>query len=259
MRETRPHVTSRKLRHPLLGSFPRSRPTVRPAAASGRLPCGRRRLALGHRWRAVQPSPNGRAKPRAGRAPVGRRTLRAAKRLGRLFTLNARARGRGPAGSGFHFWAGQFGFAARRPAPAPGRPRTAMRRRKMPAMHEPVERRPAVWRAWLPDAVKPFLAMRRTALRCPTCKAWQVPALQCRRCKCDLSLVVAVHDQKRRLHAAVLRHLAAGDYLRALATARARWDLAPDAEAARLLIASFLPLDRFQAAEEVYENAPPAT
>ena len=222
---------------------------LRPGGAvRGRLPPGPGR-------RTVQPSPNGRSGP--GRTVAARRLLRAGKRTSGLFTLSARARGRGPAGSGFHFWAAQFGFAARNATPAPGRPRTAMRRRKAPAAQPPVERRPAVWRAWLPDAVKPFLAVRKTALRCPTCKAWQVPALQCRRCKCDLSLVAAVHDQKRRLHAAVLRQLAAGDHLRALGTARARWDLAPDAEAARLLAVCFLLLDRFQAAEEVREKAPP--
>ncbi len=147
-------------------------------------------------------------------------------------------------------------FSVRRAGPAPGRPRTAMRPRKPCLPQEPAERKPAIWRAWLPDTVTPFLAVRKTALRCPTCKAWQLPSVQCRRCKCDLSLVAAAHDHQRRLHASVLRQLAAGDFLRALGTARARWELSPDPEAARLLAVCFLLLDRFPSAEEVYEKTP---
>lgn len=108
----------------------------------------------------------------------------------------------------------------------------------------------------LPEAVKPFLAVRQTTLRCPTCNARQIPSLQCRRCKCDLTLVAAVHDQQRRLHALVLRQLANGDYLAAFHTARTRWALVPDAAAARLLGVCLLLLDRFQAAEIVSEKAP---
>jgi len=114
---------------------------------------------------------------------------------------------------------------------------------------EAADRDLACWKATLPDAVKPFLAASEAELRCPTCNARQTPSLECRRCKCDLTLVAAVHDQQRRLHAQVLRQLAQGDYLAALDTARARASLMPDAVAARLVGVCLLLLDRFHAAE----------
>jgi hypothetical protein len=103
--------------------------------------------------------------------------------------------------------------------------------------------------------VKPFLAVQETSLRCPTCKAWQLPSLQCRRCKCDLSLVVAVHDQQRRLHAQVLRLLASGHHAEALEVARSRWALSPDPQAARLLAVCHLLLGQFRTAEELCDQA----
>ncbi len=138
----------------------------------------------------------------------------------------------------------------------PGRSAGAARRRRIDFELEAADRDAAPWNATLPEAVKPVLAERQMALRCPTCNARQTPSLECRRCKCDLTLVCAVHDQQRRLHAQVLRQLAAADYRAALETARARWALAPDAAAARLLGVCLLLLERFEAAEAVHGKTP---
>ncbi|MDZ7615482.1 MAG: tetratricopeptide repeat protein [Patescibacteria group bacterium] len=112
----------------------------------------------------------------------------------------------------------------------------------------------AIWLACLPESVKPYLAVREAVLCCPTCKAKQAPSLECRRCKSDLSLVVAVHDQLRRLHAAVLRQLATGRYAEAARTARSYWMISPEPAAARLLAVCCLLQGAFPAAQGICDS-----
>jgi hypothetical protein len=72
-------------------------------------------------------------------------------------------------------------------------------------------------------------------LTCPTCGAVQERSVQCRRCRCDLSLMVSLLEHRDRLHARTLRHLRDGRLAEALRTARLRWSVSSDADAARLL------------------------
>lgn len=71
--------------------------------------------------------------------------------------------------------------------------------------------------------------------RCPTCGARQELADVCRRCKCDLSLVVAVHRRRAVLYRRCLRHLGQEPPRAALRAAQQLHALAPDAASARLL------------------------
>lgn len=89
------------------------------------------------------------------------------------------------------------------------------------------------------------------SFRCPTCGAKQTPSMECRRCKCDLALVVSLRDSARAAHRAYLRHLQAGDYQQALDSAFRRFQLAPDDTARRLLVVAYLHLGHYRAAWEV--------
>jgi Flp pilus assembly protein TadD len=89
-------------------------------------------------------------------------------------------------------------------------------------------------------------------LRCPTCRARQEPAAECRRCRCDLSLVTAALGQQRALRAAYLEQLQAGRYAVAVHTARQLWELSPDETAARQLAVAYLLCGRYRAALDVY-------
>lgn len=89
------------------------------------------------------------------------------------------------------------------------------------------------------------------SFRCPTCGATQVVSAECRRCKCDLSLVLAVHAQARAWHEDCLRQLRAGAHRRALASALRRHELAPDATSRRLLAVVYLCLGKFPIAMEL--------
>lgn len=185
------------------------------------------------------------------RSPAMRRPLLARKRAGRLpaFWRNG---GRRHAADSSRLGTGH---PVRLPVFAATGTGGAARRRCARTFSAPAKQAEAVWRARIPEAVKPFLAVEETSLRCPTCKAWQLPSLQCRRCKCDLSLVVAVHDQQRRLHAQVLRLLASGRHVEALEVARSRWALSPDPQAARLLAVCHLLLGQFRTAQELCDQA----
>ncbi len=218
------------------------RTLARPRCAANRqTPVGLRRPAgeTSHRPQAAAAAPC--KPPRATR----RRPPRPGRLARRAHPLGARRRG----------FQRRTGSGA---CPVPGRSAGAARRRRIEFELEAADRDAAPWTATLPEAVLPFLAVRQTVLQCPTCKARQVPSLECRRCKCDLTLVAAVHAQQRRLHARVLRQLADGDVPAALQAARARWALAPDAAAARLLGVCLLLLDRFPAAQDVYDRGPAA-
>ena len=78
-------------------------------------------------------------------------------------------------------------------------------------------------------------ASEAEAIRCPTCSAQQVASDECRRCKCDMSLVLAVRDRARRMHHECLRHLRTGAYRDALHSALCRHELSPDETSRRLL------------------------
>jgi len=92
-------------------------------------------------------------------------------------------------------------------------------------------------------------------MRCPTCRAVQEPSPECRRCKCNLSLLIATLDHQRALHRAVLRELRERRYAAALELARRRWTLSPDATAARLLSVCHLVRGHFQAALAACESS----
>ncbi|MFW6169897.1 MAG: hypothetical protein ACODAD_05350 [Planctomycetota bacterium] len=86
---------------------------------------------------------------------------------------------------------------------------------------------------------------------CPTCGAKQAPSSECRRCKCDLTLVLSLRDCVRAAHRTYLRHLQAGEYQQALNCAFERFQLARDETARRLLVVAYLHLGQYRAALEV--------
>ncbi|MEQ8787727.1 MAG: tetratricopeptide repeat protein [Pirellulaceae bacterium] len=100
-------------------------------------------------------------------------------------------------------------------------------------------------------------------LKCPTCGAGQSLADECRRCKCDLSLVAAVLRRREESRRETLTLLRAGRLNEALRAARRLWAIAPDADASRYLAVCHLLKGRYAAALAVYEaaqerfNAPP--
>jgi len=81
----------------------------------------------------------------------------------------------------------------------------------------------------------PIPASASHDFRCPTCGARQGLGDICRRCKCDLSLVVAVHRRREVLRRQCLRWLGSRQAEAALPTAEQLYALAPDADSARLL------------------------
>lgn len=93
--------------------------------------------------------------------------------------------------------------------------------------------------------------METPSFRCPTCGAEQAPSSQCRRCKCELGLVVHLRQQADSVHQSYLRHLRSGNYLQALDCAFWRLQLMPDETARRLLAVAYLRLGKYQAALEV--------
>ena len=89
------------------------------------------------------------------------------------------------------------------------------------------------------------------SFRCPTCNARQDPSSECRRCKCDLSLLLAALQECERLTAACLRDLAEGEMDSAEQLALQRWELSPDKDATRVLATTYLLQGRFQAALDI--------
>ena len=76
--------------------------------------------------------------------------------------------------------------------------------------------------------------------RCPTCGARQELADACRRCKCDLSLVVALHRRRHTLRWQCLLRLRRQQTHAALQAARELHSLAPDEDSLRLLAVAHL-------------------
>lgn len=86
-------------------------------------------------------------------------------------------------------------------------------------------------------------------LCCPTCGArQQTEAATCRRCHCDLSLVLSVRESATRLHRACLQRLAIGKCNDALELAWRRHNLCPDETSRRLVTVSLLQTGRFEEA-----------
>ncbi len=94
-----------------------------------------------------------------------------------------------------------------------------------------------------------------TSFHCPTCGAKQSPAMVCRRCRCDLSLLAAMSTQENALHDETLRLLRIGRHDEASQSAQQRWRLQPDTDAARLLAVCYLLQGHFQAALDVRDAA----
>ncbi len=76
--------------------------------------------------------------------------------------------------------------------------------------------------------------------RCPTCGARQELMETCRRCKCDLSLVVAVQQRRQMLRRQCLQRLAHQQNDAAVQAAAELHALAPDADSTRLLAVAHL-------------------
>ena len=78
-------------------------------------------------------------------------------------------------------------------------------------------------------------------MQCPTCGAGQTYADVCRRCKCDLSLVRRLLDQRDALRNDCLVQLRDGQLALALETARRCYELSADRASMRLLaVACFM-------------------
>lgn len=96
---------------------------------------------------------------------------------------------------------------------------------------------------------------REDLLRCPTCNAEQIASPQCRRCRCDLTLLVAARRRAAALHEEFLRQLGDEAYGDALQTALRRFHLLPDGRAHRLLSLAYLYVGKYQSALHVHDRA----
>lgn len=88
----------------------------------------------------------------------------------------------------------------------------------------------------MPNVQKPAVG----EMNCPACNAHQIWSNECRRCRCDLSVLHAVWLKCQRLRSQCLRQLRAGDYDLATLTARRYASLWPGEDAGRLLAVSSL-------------------
>lgn len=88
--------------------------------------------------------------------------------------------------------------------------------------------------------------------RCPTCRARQVPSETCRRCQCDLSLLLRIDQQCARLRAKCLVSLRDGRTDEALATAAVLRRLRADEDSARLFTVACLHQENWREALSAY-------
>jgi hypothetical protein len=114
-------------------------------------------------------------------------------------------------------------------------------------MSEPLPEQP------MPEPPKPVGAP--PSFQCPTCGAAQSPSPECRRCRCDLSLVVALIAREESLRAQAYRCLASGDYLTAAAVSERLHQDAPSDASARLLSVGQLLAGHYDAARATCEAA----
>jgi hypothetical protein len=75
----------------------------------------------------------------------------------------------------------------------------------------------------------------QSTVRCPACRAEQEWAATCRRCKCDLGLLLAAAETSRRCRRRCLDALRAGRRREAYRLARHGHWLSPDADSEGLL------------------------
>jgi hypothetical protein len=92
-------------------------------------------------------------------------------------------------------------------------------------------------------------------MKCPVCRADNVTGPQCRRCRADLSTLLALEEQRRRALVEASRAAAAGRWPRAAALAEGADALRSDAESRRLLAAAHLMQRHFARAWECYRSA----
>ena len=93
------------------------------------------------------------------------------------------------------------------------------------------------------------------SLPCPTCGARQsATTVECRRCRCDLTLVLAVRQAARELHWSCLKHLGSGFAAEALHCARRRHELCPDDTSRRLVAVALVCLERFDEAVKIHAS-----
>lgn len=77
-------------------------------------------------------------------------------------------------------------------------------------------------------------------MRCPVCRAENGLEPTCRRCKADLTLVVAVETQRQHALAEAARCAQAGDGVGALHAARLAHEIRPGADSCRMLALAHL-------------------
>lgn len=92
-------------------------------------------------------------------------------------------------------------------------------------------------------------------MRCPTCGARQEPSDICRRCRCDLSLVVPLLRARQRLRQACLAALRAGCYAQARALARRCCTVSRDPDNLQLLALTELVSGQYAAALELLTSS----
>jgi hypothetical protein len=97
-------------------------------------------------------------------------------------------------------------------------------------------------------------------MHCPVCRAPlalpNAAAVQCRRCRADLSLLVALEKQRARALAAAYGNAARGEWRQVLAHARWAHVLRKDDESYRLLAAGYLMQGDFARAWQCWQTAP---
>jgi len=98
-------------------------------------------------------------------------------------------------------------------------------------------------------------SLAEDGVRCPTCRAKQPWSDTCRRCKCDLTLLMNVAEACRQGRRRCLAHLHAGRFSKALQEAKHVWTLRPDRQAARLLAVCLLHNGKFRKAFQTARTA----
>ncbi len=91
-----------------------------------------------------------------------------------------------------------------------------------------------------------------TPWRCPVCKAEVLEGSQCRRCRADLSLLVALRTERSRVLQCAEQQLAAGRFEDAAELARQADWLHSDADSRRLCATAYLMTRDFVAAWDCY-------
>ncbi len=89
-------------------------------------------------------------------------------------------------------------------------------------------------------------------MRCPVCRAENATGPQCRRCRADLSLLLALEERRARLLAEAAAAVARGDGPEAVRLAEGAHGLRDDADARRLIAVGHVLSRNFAAAWQTY-------